>query len=213
MEKQELVLDINTDTFKELKDAINEKLAGAFQNMHERSITEADVGINLHISCEINKPGHFTKPCIKHEVKVTFKQQSKASGAVAPANAEMVYDEKIGKWVFRPLDDGQQDIFDGSKDDDVAQIEAPEHDPDKLPTVVDAELVEPDDEPDDQDESEDLPPENDESPHHPLTGTEDPEKLDKSKQCSHCKNSRSNGQARKTGPCVDCNEYSNFEKK
>lgn len=110
MDKNELVLDINTDTFKELKENFNTIIGEVLTNVVGRNLAEADINIGVHLAFDNPAPGQFRNPKIEHKIKAVFKQTAEKSGSLAPANMELVKDGE--KWVLKPVDDGQQDMFD-----------------------------------------------------------------------------------------------------
>ena len=114
---KDLVLDINTDTFKALKDDFNEMLMQVLYNLQDRELVECDMGVKLNIKFDRIAPpaegavAHYVAPQFKHEIQATFKQTAKKGGSLAPAKMELVFDEELNKYVLRTIDDGQQDLF------------------------------------------------------------------------------------------------------
>ncbi len=120
MAYEDILLDINTETFKALKDDINFMLKNVLQNMQERDLAECDMNIKLHVGFEKSTSGDststvpvFINPVIKHDIQAVFKQTAKKGGSLAPANTMLVFDGERQAFVLRHIDDGQQDIFDG----------------------------------------------------------------------------------------------------
>jgi hypothetical protein len=120
MAYEDILLDINTETFKALKDDINFMLKNVLQNMQERDLAECDMNIKLHVGFEKSTSGDststvpvFINPVIKHDIQAVFKQTAKKGGSLAPANTMLVFDAERQAFVLRHIDDGQQDIFDG----------------------------------------------------------------------------------------------------
>ena len=117
MENNDLVLDINGDTFKAMKDDFNEMLKQVLYNMQDRSLLECDMGIKLNVKFEKQAPKkegeepHYVAPQFKHEIQAVFKQTAKKGGSLAPVKTELVYDDELDAYVLRPIDDGQQDLF------------------------------------------------------------------------------------------------------
>ena len=57
----------------------------------------------------------ITKPKFDHTVSAVIQKKEKKTGTLS-GNYELVWDREICKYVMRPIDDGQMDLFD--KDDD-----------------------------------------------------------------------------------------------
>lgn len=216
MDGDVLVLDINTDTFKNLKNDFNEKLKALLDKMVSRNLEEGDIAIAVHLKFTGEEPGRLKYPSFQHEVKFNFKETEKKTGTLAPANTEVVYDSKFDAYVFRRIDDGQQDIFAevvdvevvedaASVQDDVLALPEAEMRPDEVPAlpecISDTDASTPcqtcchykGGDPcgiacDDEFSGYVAAP-NDEAVH----------------SCSSCVHSRQNGQPKKTGPCETCN--------
>ena len=111
MDNNVLVLDINASTFTQLKDDFNDVLKEVLDNLVGRYLTEADITVSVHLRFEHDSKGALVAPVIQHVVKSVYKQTAMKDGTLAPANMELVKDKDTGAYVFRHIDDGQQDIF------------------------------------------------------------------------------------------------------
>ena len=125
-QKNDLPLSLKSDTFNALCSDFDQVLRSTLNGMEETEQDVAEVNVKVKITLkEDSAPDYtvaggrqtrsITKPKFDHTVSAVIQKKEKKTGTLS-GNYELVWDREICKYVMRPIDDGQMDLFD--KDDD-----------------------------------------------------------------------------------------------
>lgn len=101
--------------------------------MESKSADEATITLKLAISLEKEstnfgeEPKQITRPTFKHDISSVMQVKDKVSGTLKE-DYELVFDEEEGKYVMRPISNGQMTIFETveeREDEEVEYVNAP----------------------------------------------------------------------------------------
>lgn len=119
-----LVLNLESDTFADMKADFNKVLKRTLNNMEMKGSDIAEMTIKLKINLlEAEAPDYdivshhatreIIKPVFSHKVSSLFQIKDEESG-VLKGDYELVWDKEIGDFVMKPITSSQQSFFDGS---------------------------------------------------------------------------------------------------
>lgn len=122
----DLPLSLESSTFSALHSDFNQVLRIALQGMDETSQDTAEINVKVKISLtpdsapDYTVPGYgqhtrsITRPKFDHTVTAVLTRKEKKTGTLS-GNYELVWDRESCMFVMRPVDDGQESLFDGDK--------------------------------------------------------------------------------------------------
>lgn len=117
-----LTLSIDSNTFSALKEDFNKVLNRTLGNMQSKESDEATLTLKLNIkTMEIEVPDFESsrsgatrkayKPRFDHKISSVMQIKTEEAGSLK-GEYELVWDEDQQEFVMRPIDNGQQTIFD-----------------------------------------------------------------------------------------------------
>lgn len=121
MFKTDLPLSLKSNTFNGLCEDFDAILRRTISGMVDTDQSNAEVNIKVKISLKDSSApdytvsgGHqtreITKPKFEHTVSAIIQRKEKKSGVI-DGELELVFDISSGRYVMRPIDNGQVDIF------------------------------------------------------------------------------------------------------
>lgn len=149
-------LSLNGDTFNALKSDYDSMLRQTLTKMEDLKVEDATITIKVAVSLEKDQARDFqangydamrdiVKPTFKHEISTVMQVKDKKSGSLG-GTMEMVWDQELGQYVMRPIDNGQVSMFDESDEESggTKNNSLPPSEPPALPgpsgEVIDAEF-------------------------------------------------------------------------
>ena len=137
-----LVLTLDSTAFSKLKEDFNSILKKTLGNMQVKDSREATLTLKLNISLTDAEAPDFSvpyenamrnikKPRFDHKISSVMQIKNEESGSLK-GEYELIWDEELGDWIMKPIDNGQCTIFDYedadykdvSEDDDTASAAA-----------------------------------------------------------------------------------------
>ena len=117
-------LSLNGDTFNALKSDYDAMLRQTLMKMEDLKVEDATITVKVAVSLEKDQARDFqangydamrdiVKPTFKHEISTVMQVKDKKSGSLG-GTMEMVWDQELGQYVMRPIDNGQTTLFDQS---------------------------------------------------------------------------------------------------
>ena len=127
------VLDLNGDTFNAMKTDFNKILQRTLNNMEQEENETAEIKISIKIrltknailsidSQDADSYRDVIAPRFIHKIVSEFKTREEENGSLGTGNEELVWDPNLMKWVMRPIDNGQGNLFDEDKNDGPIQL-------------------------------------------------------------------------------------------
>lgn len=114
MNKQYLLLNLESATFNNMKSDFNELLQELLKKLHAGKISEGSITMKLSVSLEeVMSPTvgkAVTVPMFKHKTRANYTETLENGGAVSLPNMYLEYDSELGEFVMRPAG-GEQDMF------------------------------------------------------------------------------------------------------
>lgn len=137
-----LVLTLDSTAFSKMKEDFNSILKKTLGNMQVKDSREATLTLKLNISLTDAEAPDFSvpyenamrnikKPRFDHKISSVMQIKNEESGSLK-GEYELIWDEELGDWIMKPIDNGQCTIFDYedadckdvSEDDDTASAAA-----------------------------------------------------------------------------------------
>ena len=148
MNQKDFSLSMDGEAFASLRSDFDQVLRSTLAGMVETDQSQAEIGIKVKITLtEDSAPdftvagGHstreITKPKFEHTVTAVIQRKEKKTGVFA-GEYELVWDREACKYVARPIEDGQQTLFDDDEPEhvDLGEQEEREDGPLGLPEAV-----------------------------------------------------------------------------
>ena len=116
-------MSINSDAFWEVREKFDRVLATVFKKMQVRDSDQATITLQVGIKLEnvktmdsrtgeiVNVKNPEIKYSVKH--KLEYKNSESEEGTIQRTDSYLVCDG--GKWIVRPVEDGQMTIYDLAK--------------------------------------------------------------------------------------------------
>lgn len=122
MNKKDLALTINSDTFTAMKNDFDKVLTRTLSNMLGKESEDATITLKLSISLREDEAPDFEatypnairaiqKPRFDHKISSVMQIKTEESGSLK-GEYELIWDKDKGDYVMRPIDNGQQSLFD-----------------------------------------------------------------------------------------------------
>ena len=135
-QKNDLPLSLKSDTFNALCSDFDQILRSTLTGMEETEQDVAEIAVKVKITLTPDSAPDFTvaggqqtraitKPKFDHTVSAVIQKKEKKTGTLA-GNYELVWDRETCKYVMRPIDNGQMNLFDGGEESDGAPDEPAE---------------------------------------------------------------------------------------
>lgn len=117
-----LTLTMESEAFNGLKTDFNQVLRRTLTNMERKESEQAELTVKLKISLEKDTAPDFrevkyraerdiVRPTFTHKISSVMQIKCEKSGVLS-GDYELVWDEEIGDYIMRPIDDGQLSLFD-----------------------------------------------------------------------------------------------------
>lgn len=121
-QKNDLPLSLKSDTFGALHSDFDQVLRSTLTGMDETGQDVAEINIKVKITLTDDSAPDYsvaggqqtreiTKPKFEHTVSAVIQRKEKRTGTLA-GNYELVWDRETCRYVMRPIDNGQMDLFD-----------------------------------------------------------------------------------------------------
>ena len=115
-------LSLNGDTFNALKSDYDAMLRQTLTKMEDLKVEDATITVKVAVTLEKDQARDFqangydamrdiVKPTFKHEISTVMQVKDKKSGSLG-GTMELVWDQELGQYVMRPIDNGQTTLFD-----------------------------------------------------------------------------------------------------
>lgn len=135
-QKNDLPLSLKSDTFNALCSDFDQILRSTLTGMEETEQDVAEIAVKVKITLTPDSAPDFTvaggqqtraitKPKFDHTVSAVIQKKEKKTGTLA-GNYELVWDRETCKYVMRPIDNGQMNLFDSGEESDGAPDEPAE---------------------------------------------------------------------------------------
>lgn len=130
-QKNDLPLSLKSNTFNALAADFDQVLRATLRGMDETSQDVAEVNVKVKITLSPDSAPDYTvrgigqqtraitKPKFDHTVTAVIQRKEKKTGTLS-GNYELVWDKESCSYVMRPIDDGQESLFDKKDRDDMA---------------------------------------------------------------------------------------------
>lgn len=133
-QKNDLSLSLSGDAFASLRSDFDQVLRSTIAGMIDTEQDTAEVSTKVKITLtESSAPDYtvaggqqtreITKPKFEHTVTAVIQRKEKKTGTFS-GEYELVLDRETGKYVARPIDNGQTTLFDDDDDNDGGVIDA-----------------------------------------------------------------------------------------
>lgn len=101
MEKY-LALNIDSDTFSELKHNFDDLLQDLLEKMHRNEIEDATLNIKVSIGLteSVVQGRRVIVPMFTHKASASYKETQERSGAINLPNMQLVYDPDLCEYVM-----------------------------------------------------------------------------------------------------------------
>ena len=117
-----LVLTLDSTAFSKMKEDFNSILKKTLGNMQVKDSREATLTLKLNISLTDAEAPDFSvpyenamrnikKPRFDHKISSVMQIKNEESGSLK-GEYELIWDEELGDWIMKPIDNGQFTIFD-----------------------------------------------------------------------------------------------------
>ena len=117
-----LVLTLDSTAFSKMKEDFNSILKKTLSNMQVKESKEATLTLKLNISLTDAEAPDFSvpyenamhnikKPRFDHKISSVTQIKIEESGSLK-GEYELVWDDNLQDWIMKPIDNGQQTIFD-----------------------------------------------------------------------------------------------------
>lgn len=117
-----LVLTLDSTAFSKMKEDFNSILKKTLGNMQIKESREATLTLKLNISLTDAEAPDFSvpyenamrnikKPRFDHKISSVMQIKNYESGSLK-GEYELVWDDELQDWIMKPIDNGQQTIFD-----------------------------------------------------------------------------------------------------
>ena len=114
MNKQYLMLNLESDTFKGMKADFDELLQQLLEKLFAGRIADGSISMKLSVSLTETYSETMGKdisvPLFKHKTTANYTEKLENAGAVSLPNTYLEYDEELGEFVLKPCG-GEQDMF------------------------------------------------------------------------------------------------------
>lgn len=136
MQKDTIALTLESEIFNELKENFNAVLQKTLINMESKESEQAELTLKMKISLTNDTAPDFSevkhraereiiRPTFTHKISSVMQTKCEKSGEVI-GDYELVWDKDSGKYIMRPIDNGQMTMFEGEEvPDDVYDYEEP----------------------------------------------------------------------------------------
>ncbi len=115
-------LSLNGDTFNALKSDYDAMLRQTLTKMEDLKVEDATITVKVAVTLEKDQARDFqangydamrdiVKPTFKHEISTVMQVKDNKSGSLG-GTMELVWDQELGQYVMRPIDNGQTTLFD-----------------------------------------------------------------------------------------------------
>lgn len=115
-------LSLNGETFNNLKMDFEQMLQNLLTEMKKRGSQDGSLTIKMNVTLTPGQARDFqsaadgamrdiTKPLFTHKMSTVMQLKDERNGQQG-GNCELVWDEEIGEWVMKEIDNGQTSIFD-----------------------------------------------------------------------------------------------------
>lgn len=122
MYQNDLPMSLKSDTFNALCSDFDDVLRSTLRGMVETDQDTAEINVKVKISLTESSAPDFsvaggqqtreiTKPKFDHTVSAVIQRKEKKTGTLA-GEYELVFDSESGRYVMRPIDNGQMTLFD-----------------------------------------------------------------------------------------------------
>lgn len=123
MYQKDLPMSLKSDTFNALCSDFDDVLRSTLRGMVETEQDTAEISVKVKISLTESSAPDFsvaggqqtreiTKPKFDHTVSAVIQRKEKKTGTLA-GEYELVWDSESGRYVMRPIDNWQMNMFDG----------------------------------------------------------------------------------------------------
>lgn len=138
-QKNDLPLSLKSDTFGALHSDFDQVLRSTLTGMDETGQDVAEINIKVKITLTDDSAPDYsvaggqqtreiTKPKFEHTVSAVIQRKEKRTGTLA-GNYELVWDRETCRYVMRPIDNGQMDLFDRAPEPD--EVESGSNEPEQ----------------------------------------------------------------------------------
>lgn len=146
-QKNDLPLSLKSDTFGALHSDFDQVLRSTLTGMDETGQDVAEINIKVKITLTDDSAPDYsvaggqqtreiTKPKFEHTVSAVIQRKEKRTGTLA-GNYELVWDRETCRYVMRPIDNGQIDLFDQTPESDAVESGSGETERAALPAAGD----------------------------------------------------------------------------
>lgn len=136
MYQNDLPISLKSDTFNALCTDFDDVLRSTLRGMVETEQDTAEISVKVKISLTESSAPDFsvaggqqtreiTKPKFDHTVSAVIQRKEKKTGTLA-GEYELVWDSESGRYVMRPIENGQMNLFD--KDGQIVEADYTEVD-------------------------------------------------------------------------------------
>ena len=126
MQKDTIALTLESEIFNELKENFNAVLQKTLINMESKESEQAELTMKLKISLTNDTAPDFSeikykaereivRPTFTHKISSVMQTKCEKSGEVI-GDYELVWDKDSGKYIMRPIDNGQMTMFKGEEE-------------------------------------------------------------------------------------------------
>lgn len=144
-QNKDLTLSMSGDAFESLRSDFDQVLRSTLAGMIDTEQSAAEIAMKVKITLSEDSAPDFTvaggqqtreitKPKFEHTVTAVIQRKEKKTGSFG-GNYELVWDKDMGKYVARPIDDGQRTLFDDDEPEHV-NLGGEESGPKALPEGV-----------------------------------------------------------------------------
>lgn len=128
-QNKDFSLSMSGDAFSSLRSDFDQVLQSTIAGMIETEQDSAEISIKVKIGLSEDSAPDFsvsggqqtrevTKPKFEHTVQAVIQRKEKKTGSFS-GNNELVWDRQAGKYVWRPIEDGQCNLFDSEEPEHV----------------------------------------------------------------------------------------------
>ena len=131
MYQNDLPMSLKSDTFNALCADFDDVLRSTLRGMVETEQDTAEISVKVKISLTEGSAPDFsvaggqqtreiTKPKFDHTVSAVIQRKEKKTGTLS-GEYELVFDSDTGKYVMRPIDNGQMNLF--NRDGEIIEVD------------------------------------------------------------------------------------------
>ena len=121
-QNKDFTLSMSGDAFESLRDDFDQVLRSTLAGMIDTEQSVAEISRKVKITLSEDSAPDFsvsggqqtreiTKPKFEHTVTAVIQRKEKKTGTFS-GNYELVWDKERGRYIARPIDDGQRTLFD-----------------------------------------------------------------------------------------------------